>query len=221
MSSVAFGDYSVRMREVSLLLDRAKREAEPVMSVALAKGAAVLAAAALERYVNDVVENLCKQITAKTWEQLPEGQKRYLAFQIARRLYTTSRSVFRKGDSSPKARKKLARAVREASAAFTDPSQWSYHRAYGMFMDGAAEATRVDHTLKAFDDTGRGLLDFIEGRGGDRGAVVVALKSLVDTRHSAAHALPGSTASTKDIRQWVRLSLVFARHIEAYTGHRL
>ena len=112
------------------------------------------------------------------------------------------------------------RATQEAAAALQDPSQWSYHRAYGLLMDGAAEATRVDNALRSFDDAGRSLLDFIESRGGDRGAVVVAIKSLVDTRHNAAHALAGTPASTKDIRQWVLLSVIFARHIEAYAGHR-
>lgn len=220
MRSAAFGDYAVRMRECRFVIKRAVNSADPSEAVALAKGAAVLAAAALERYVNDVVVELCSRLNAQSWDELTEGQQRYLVRQMARRLYPSSRAIFRRADDSERRRRRLRTAVSECASAMATPSSWPHHVEYGMFMDGAAEPSRVDQTLRMFDDRGRSVFAFVEARGKDRRALAAALQGLIEARHKAAHALAGTFPAPSDVRVWIGLSTILAREIEAYLGYR-
>ena len=179
-----------------------------------------MAAAALERYVNDVVLELCSKLTAATWDELTEGQQRYMARQLARSLYFKSRKIHRKNEVTEKTRTALRKAVATCEAAFASPAGWKHSAEYGMFMEGAAEPAKVDTTLRMFDDADRSLFAFVAGRGRDPGALARALSSLIKARHDAAHALKGTPPGPKDVRLWIVLSFSLVREVEAFLGYR-
>lgn len=188
----------------------------PEAAGALAKGAAVLTAASLERYVNDFLSALCRMTAVEEWSHLSEGQQRYLAFQIAQRVRSVALRLAtrRRRDVTDRARARLSNALQEGVAAFANPSTWKHHRAYGMFMDGAAEPARLDSTLRLFLPEDIGFFDAVAERGRDRGAMATALEGLIDARHRVAHALVGPTVGPNDIRLWLRLMRVLVREIE-------
>lgn len=191
----------------------------PLVASASSKGAAVLAAAALERYLNDVITEAAKRLAAARWEDLTEGQQQYLALQMAGALYVSSRPIYRKNDLVNRRRQRLRKAVNRCQQAFGSPAAWPLIRQYGMFVRGSAEAPRIDGMLKRFDPAGRGFLEFCEQRGRDKATLVSGLTSLIEARHRAAHALGGTTwPGTTDVRAWVRTSIVVARQIDAFLG---
>jgi len=220
MSSNAYGDFATRLREPLLLIRDSLAAVDAVRATALSKGASVLAAAAVERYVNDVVIELCSKLAAATWEELTEGQQRYMARQLARSLYAPVRRIHRKGELTAKRRAKLRAVVAQCEAAFGSPAMWQHVPEYGVFMEGAAEPERVAATLRIFDGDGRSLFAFAAGRGLDSGALARALTSLIDARHQAAHANKGTVPGPTDVRIWILLSLVLVRQVEVFLGFR-
>jgi len=85
-------------------------------------------------------------------------------------------------------------------------------------MDGAAEPSKVDGTLKSFHETNQGFFDFCQARGLDRKALATALEALISARHQAAHACKGTPPSANDVRLWISLCFVLSRQVEAYLG---
>jgi len=217
MRSNAYRDFLVRAGEARYLVNGAIAASSPEAASALAKGAAVLTAASLERYVNDFLRALCKSTAQTSWSELSEGQKRYMSFQIAVRARMAAARLSRSSerDVSESARSKFSKVLAECSAAFENPSLWGHHRDYGMFMDGAAEPTRIDKNLRLFIPGGRGFLEALEERGRDRITVVTALQGLIDARHGVAHALTGVAVGPNDVRVWLRLTKLLVRDIEA------
>lgn len=221
MPSTAYVDFVARMKEPSVLARNAMSTTDAVFAAALSKSAAVLAAAALERYVNEIIHEYCSKISATAWTGLTEGQKRYMSRQIARAVYAPARRIYRRADDGEARREKLRKIVARSASAFNDPSTWTHATAYGLFMDGAAEPARIQSTLKEFDPSARNLFDFVETRTRNRAAIARSLTSLIDARHAAAHAKPGTSApGPADVRSWMGLGLVLVRQIEAYLGFR-
>jgi hypothetical protein len=181
----------------------------------MAKGAVVLTAASLERYVNELLAEKCRSLQVADWNSLSEGQKQYLSYQMAQRARGASLKLAKRRDLSGRARERLKKAVTDCVDGFNTPSSWTHHRDYGMFMDGAAEPDRIDGTLRLFIPTGQGIFDLAEARGRDRAALATALSGLVDARHRVAHALPGASPGPTDSRVWLVLTRVLVREIEA------
>ena len=217
MRSPAYRDFLIRAAEAKVLVNQAIASKSPETATALAKGAAILAAASLERYVNDFLAALCRTTAVENWADLSEGQKRYLAFQIAQRVRLVARRLGsnKKRDVGDTARGRLSDVLTEGAAAFLNPSSWNHHRSYGMFMDGAAEPERLDSVLRLFLTEEKGFFDVVAERGRDRGAMVIALKGLIGARHQVAHALVGPTVGPTDTRVWLHLIRVLVREIEA------
>jgi hypothetical protein len=220
MLSAAYRDYASRMVEPRVLVRDALEAREATRAAALSKGAAVLAAAALERYINEVIVELCGKVAATEWKDLTEGQQRYMARQISRALYVPVRAVHRKGEDTRSRRDRLQKVVQRCATGFDDPSSWKHSAEYGLFMDGAAEPEKIQAALRDFDSGGRKLFDFVDQRSGDRAAIARSVSSLITARHQAAHALRGVASGPTDVRAWIVLSLILVRHIEAYLGFR-
>jgi len=220
MGSFAYGDYSQRMREAVLLIRNALESKSPIVASATTKGAAILAAAALERYMNDVVVEECRKLKVSQWSELTEGHKRYLTRQIARLLYKHS-SDARRNRGEEGARDKLRNSVGDCERAFQSPQTWPNFPAFGAFMKGQASAEKIIKLLKMFDAHNRDFGQFLRTRGADVRALFTGLTQLVNTRHAAAHALRGTTQpSPRDVQTWIVLSWRLTRQVEAYLGHR-
>lgn len=217
MHSPAYRDFLVRASEATLLARAAAAADSPDRASALAKGSAVLIAAALERYINDFLRALCLRINQSSWDELSEGQQQYMAYQIASRVRVSSARLVRKEsrDTSPRARARLRRTVEDAMAAFADPSSWQYHRTYGMFMDGAAEPDRIDGVFGSFLQGDVGFFDVIASRGRDRGAIATAIAGMIEARHGVAHADATVSIGPDDVRLWLRLTRLLVRETEA------
>jgi hypothetical protein len=220
MASAAYRDYRVRYEEVRIALEEALAAVDPVRSTAFSKSAVVLAAAALERYVNDVVFEAYKALRVATWEELTEGQQQYMATQFAGLLYRPARKIYKRNDATGRLRTRLRQVVTQCMGGFTAPDTWPHKGQYGVFLKGAAEPDRIDRTLRLCDGRGRSLFNFAEARGKDRRALATGLQGLIDARHNAAHALHGSAPSPTDVRSWIKMSLELVREIEVFLGFR-
>src|ERR1700730_204204 len=132
MPSLAYGDYAQRMKEPILLIRRALSSATPTEAGAATKGAAVLCAAALERYMNDVVVEQCRRLGVSSWGQLTEGHQRYLARQMGKLLYVASRAVRLDRGADIGKREKLRSAVQECNSAFIGPDSWRHYPEFGV-----------------------------------------------------------------------------------------
>ena len=222
MRSLAYRDFLQRSSEARLLIRKAAAAMSPREASALSKGAVVLAAASLERYVNEVLGEKCRTISASSWPELTDGQRQYLAYQIASRARAVSERLTRretdKRDLSESSISRLEASLKECLAAFDNPSTWSRHRDYGPFMEGAAEPARIDGTIRMFLPTGTGLFDFAASRGRDRAALATALTALIDARHRVAHALQGQDPGPGDVRVWLVLAFILVREIEEVVG---
>src|SRR5262249_51783410 len=156
--------YNVRVKEVRFLVRLAAATSDIEQAVAHSKAAAVLAAAALERYVNDLVVEYCTKLKVDTWNELSEGQQQYMARQLATVLYRPARRIHRRNEVAGRQRNRLRQAVTQCFNALQSPANWPHGQEYGMFMDGAAEPGRIDSTLRAFDQQGRSVFAFAEAR---------------------------------------------------------
>jgi hypothetical protein len=215
--SLAYRDFASRASEARLLAVKAANAETPSIAAALAKGATVLTAAALERYVNDFLSERCKRIDSSTWAELSEGEQRYLAHQMAVHVQGKARPLVskRRRDLSEPKRSNFTKALEDALAALKKPRLWSRHRDYGLFMTGAAETRKLDSALSPYLASGERIFDRIAARGVDRKALTTALEGLIDARHRVAHAVSGPPISPRDIVVWLSLARVLVRQIEA------
>src|SRR5262245_8572606 len=85
MSSDAYKDYSQRLGDAVYLVRMALTARSPAHGVTLAKGAVVLAAAALERYIADVCNEFVTRLPEE-WSSLSVGQQQYVVRAMADRL---------------------------------------------------------------------------------------------------------------------------------------
>lgn len=218
MGTEAYGDYRQRLREALALLRIALNPGELDVSAGCSKGSIVLAAAALERYLNDVIGHLCKAIVSNKWSDLPAGQRRYLVKQMARRLEAVVGPLLRTEDLPDEGKsQKLRSAVEECGAAFLDPGQWSYHPEFGIFRHGKDVCGRIPALLQQFSATNRSPYESLDERGWERSVFLRALEQLIDARHGVAHALPDSSApSPKDAQAWIVLSFWLVRRFDSY-----
>ncbi len=217
MRSPAYLDFAIRLREVILLVHLAKDSDEPEIAAACSKSAAVLLAAALERYVNAALEHMCQEIRVVEWGKLPIGVQRFFCTQISRRLRSATKEIDSAGDVTKKREKRLRQAVIEAEVAFRDPSTWTHFPEFGVFMEGAAAPERLNAVLKNFHPEGTALFEVLEERGQDRSSLGRSLTDLIETRHAVAHAIPDrSVPSPKDVSAWVVVTFIIARGVEEY-----
>src|SRR4051812_28824641 len=113
MASEAYKDYALRMKEPVFLIRLSFRTPNPADSSALSKAAAVLAAAALERYLNDVLHEYCREIAATRWDDLSEGQKAYLLRGMSKFVALAARKVWKTAALDDRSNTRLLRAIRE------------------------------------------------------------------------------------------------------------
>lgn len=222
MKSTAYADYAARLRELLRLLRLGLASSDPLEAAACAKGTTVLSAAALERYVNDVVRLLSKRLAVDKWDELPEGPRSYLIRKIASNLASTLDGVGSEGLVPDKTQKRIREALLRASKAVEDPSQWAPTPDYGLFMRGAAEPDKLNRFLRAFDPQGRSFYDQLDQRGRDRAAMLRALSELIEARHDTAHALSErADPSPRDVQGWVVLTFWLVRGIERFVSSDL
>lgn len=218
MATEAYGDYLERLREALPLLRIALSTGKLEVSAGCSKGAVILATAALERYLNDSVHKLCTEIKAESWDELPDGQQRYLTKQIATRLHQTTKSMV-ESQELPENRSlaSLRRTVVICEAALNNPSRWSQHVEFGLFRHGKNATERITALMRQFSKDNRDPFDEIDEAGWERSAFLTALKQLIDARHSVAHALPESSSpSPKDAQNWIVLSFWLVRRLDRY-----
>jgi len=215
MSSPAYTDYVNRLREAISVLRLGLVSSDAVTASGCAKSATVLAAAALERFINDAIRNACQQLNVATWDQLAEGQQSYIAAQMATRLKDAADSCGI--DSTPSKRNAFRKTIELCLKGFDNPSTWPQQPDFGMFMEGIKEPDRINGILRSFDTKGRNLFSEIEKHGKDRAALAGGLTQLIDARHSAAHALQSSNSpSPKDAQVWIVQTFWLAREIDNY-----
>ena len=214
--SGAYLDYVERYAEVSALLRVARSAKDARLASAAAKGAIVLAAAALERYVNDAIRQACARVKIARYELLSEAQQGYLCSQIARRLATFDRADgdYRSFDAAR--RESLRQALTDSLDAMADPSKWQHSPDFGLFMDGAAAPTKIASVLRDFDPSSQDIFAPLDQRPLGRGAVLRSLSQLVDARHDAAHAKTLAMPSPTDAQGWAVAAFWVARLIETF-----
>jgi hypothetical protein len=216
--SEAYGDYRTRLRQAIRLLRVGKETADAPLAAACAKGAVVLAAAALERFMNDVIAQACRRLQVDDWSKLSEGHKIYFVDQMARRLRKRVNSILDdNGSRLDSERRRLQSAVQACVDAFQKPTTWSHTPEFGMFMEGSAAPNKVNAVLRSVHADGADFFTRLEERGKSRRTFLSGLTELVDARHAAAHALPErADPSPTDVQVWVVLSFYLAREIDIY-----
>jgi hypothetical protein len=213
----AYGDYVVRLREAITVLEVGLASERPSLASATAKSAAVLATAALERFVNDTVVHTCARIMKASWTSLSLGHRRYLCRQMARRLEPIVRSIAGDEQLSDEAAGRFRGLLADCGSAFENPSSWRDHQAFGLFTNAANEPERLNRIVSEFGPDGSTLFTWMEVQGRSVGVFARALSDLVEARHGAAHALAGSPApGPKDAQAWIVLSFWLVRSIEAF-----
>lgn len=214
--SDAYLDYQERFRQASSLLIEAKASSDPVFAGAAAKGSIVLAAAALERFMNDAVRQACQRLRSNDYAALSDAQQSYLCAQITKRI---ANFLDEDGDYrrfSEQRRVALRSAVVECSVAFTDPSTWQHIPDFGLFMDGAAAPDKIAAVLRDFAPNNADVYAPLDGRTLGRATALRALSQLVDARHDAAHAKSMSIPSPSDAQSWITNSFWIARLVEVF-----
>jgi hypothetical protein len=216
--SEAYGDYRTRLRQATRLLKHGKASADATLAVACSKGAVVLAAAALERFMNDVIAQACRRLNVPNWTQLSEGHKAYFVDQMARRLRWRVTAILdenKKGLESE--RMKLKNAVQLCADAFNDPRKWPHSTEFGTFMEGAAAPNKINGILRSVHSEGADFFERLEQHPTGKAVFLSGLTELIDARHAAAHALADrADPSTGDAQAWLVLSFWLAREIDVY-----
>jgi hypothetical protein len=214
--SAAYLDYLERYRQAVALLLATRNSSDPVLAGAGAKGAIVLAAAALERFMNDAVRQACQRLTVLNYAELSPGQQSYLCAQIARRIgvFGDDRGDYR--NFNEQRRSALRNAVGECMAAFNDPSTWQHISEFGLFLDGAAAPAKIASILRDFAPDGPDVYIPLDERGSGRATALRLLSQLVDARHDAAHAKSMSVPSPSDAQSWIANSFWIARLVEFF-----
>lgn len=219
MASNALSDYNIRKFKIDAMQSMASASLDSNMSSLYAECAAVLACAALERYMNDVLEEYCASFSETTWSDLSPGRERYLLRHIALRMEQKSENFTASQQPSQSDCDGLIRFIDECSKALLNPSAWRYFSDFGMFGEGSSSPSKIISTLKAFDSDGRSLTVYLEELGHDRASIMQSLTQLVDTRHAVAHALRGSSPpSSSDTEIWINASAVLVESIDSFLG---
>lgn len=212
----AFLDYQQRLKGATRLLRSASSSSDPLLATAAAKGAIVLAAAAMERFMNDALRESCQLSKWTSFDQLSESHQAYLCTQIARRI-----AKFDSRDGEVRAfnaeqRVKLRGALDECTQALANPSLWQHSPDFGMFMDGTGAPEKINAVIRDFDPGAKSFLDTLDARAPGKAAMIRALKELVDARHNAAHAKTATDPSPSDAKTWIVSSYWFTRAIDAH-----
>lgn len=217
MRGGAFTDYKIRIREVVALVRLSLDQGDAELGSTIAKGAVVMTAAALERFINDAVRAVCRSIGTPRWDKLTVGHRRYLHRQFALRMQSVGSAVLIPGSAVEKNEAKLRELLETCTAAMQNPSTWQHEVDFGMFMGGQAAPDKIENILGQFDGTGRGIYGLLADRGWDKQAILRSLAQLVDARHGVAHALEGApSVSPGDARVWLVCSYWLAVHIDDF-----
>ena len=221
MASEAYADSELRLSEAIALVRMALAAPDPVTASGCSKGAVVLAAAALERYMNDVLREAFRRLAVETYDELAEGYQSYLVSQIAQRLNQSVGAMPTDTVLPQSKRDRFRREVAQAAEALQRPSAWSHPPTFGTFLHGAAVPERINAVLQRHDAEGRNLSAFLEANGADVAPAFHALTELIEARHSAAHALPDRPSpSPKDAQTWLVLSFRLTRNIDRFLKFR-
>lgn len=217
MRSPAYHDFCIRLKEAIFVVRRALGSNSAPEAAAFSKSATVLIAAALERYVNEVLNHAYSRLHVSTWDELPDFAQRHLVGQIAMRLRPTIEAVDSSASVTKSRCRKLRELIEEAAGALSDPSSWPHSPEFGMFMDGAAAPDKINAVLRGFNAEGKTLFEFLAGRGWDLAFLGRALTDLVDARHAVAHAIPDrAPPGPKDSSRWGVVAFIIVRGIESY-----
>ncbi len=184
MKSGAYRDYVIRLQEAIALLRIALNSTDVKHAGAAAKGATVLAAAALERFVNDALYQACKRISASKWEELAVGQQRYLAQQMARRALSAAQCLLDAGSNWEKKSESFRKVVEECIEGSRNPSAWAHHLEYGLFSEASTEPGRLDRIIRNFDPKDRSFYDRLDTFPTGRAPFLNALQQVTIPRHS-------------------------------------
>lgn len=214
--SAAYLDYLERFRQVSALLGVSLESVDPLLAGAAAKGAIVLAAAAVERYMNDSLRQACQRLRVTDYSELSEAQQSYLCSQIAKRIgsFLSDNGDYRHFNANR--RTSLRSAVDECFSAFNDPSSWPHIPEFGLFLDGAAAPNKISAVLRDFDPNNDDVFSPLETRAIGKAMALNALTQLVDARHDAAHAKSHSMPSPSDAKAWIVNSIWIVRLVESF-----
>ncbi len=213
----AYGDYCERLKEPFELLRVASATMDQRLASAASKGAVVLAAAALERYLNDAVSHICRGITVEEWEALAPGFQSYLAQQFARRLVRATDAVLETSPVSDKNIDRLRRAIDTCATAFDTPATWEHLPQFGLFESGDSAPDRIGKALSRFSVDNGDPLAALDQRPRGRDAVMRDLGQLVEARHAAAHALPDrADPGPNDAQGWIVSSFLLVRQLERF-----
>jgi hypothetical protein len=218
---ICYADYKIRLRE-PIQLARSALEASAasnqVLATAAAKGAVVLAAAALERFLADGVEEYVRHNTPSTWGGLAPLQREHLIRNIAYRMGRSSRRIWKTGNTHVPAEMAFRTMLQSCIDALGDPTKWSQKPRFVMLGDKPSlEPARIEEILSKAHIHGVGCSNHIRATGSDPGPLYRSLSSLVESRHTVAHALTGrSHPGPADAATWIRSSFRLARHIAAY-----
>ncbi len=219
MPSNAYSDYNVRKFKVDVMQAMALSSLDSTLSSLYAECAAVLACAALERYMNDVLEEYCTSFNETSWDDLSPGRQRYLLRHVALKMERKSVSFSTAQQPAPSDCADLIRFVNECSEALANPSTWRYFSDFGIFGEGSSSPDKITSILRAFDSEGRSIADYLEESGHDRSSIMQSLKQLVNTRHATAHAIKGSSPpSSSDTEIWITASVILVRSIDSFLG---
>jgi len=219
VSSNAFSDYAIRKAKVDYVQSNALTSLDPEHASLYAECAAVLACAALERYLNDVLEEYCAAFNETSWGDLSPGRQRYLLRHVALRMQQKSGSFTAISQPSPSECAGLMRFAKECCDALNNPSTWRHFSDFGIFGEGSSSPDKIVSILRAFDSEGRNITTYIDDVGHDYRAVMQSLAQLVDTRHATAHAIKGSSPpSPSDTGIWIDASFALVGAIDAFLG---
>ncbi|MBT9137171.1 MAG: hypothetical protein DDT34_02258 [Firmicutes bacterium] len=212
----AFLDYQERFRGATRLLRTASGSSDPMLATAAAKGAIVLAAAAMERFMNDALRESCQLSKSNSFDQLSESHQAYLCTQIARKIarFDTSEGEVKAFNANQ--RMKFRSALDESTQALANPSLWQHSPDFGMFMDGAGAPEKINAVIRDFDPEGHTFLNTLDARAPGKAALTRALTELVDARHNAAHAKTATDPSPSDAKTWIVSSYWVTRAIDAH-----
>lgn len=217
MTSDALKDFQVRKDEFDALLTVARDSRDPTAAAMYSKCAIVLACAALERYMDDVIKEVCRNFDEQTWTDLSEGRQRYLLRHMALKMSERANVFIEKNRVVESDCEHLAEFVRTCGIALDNPSTWMYFSDFGIFGEGTNAPNKIDAVLKAFDSDGRSLYKFIEDFGEDIGLLLRNLQQLVDARHSAAHAKKGADSpGPSDASVWVGCAVTMAEKVDEF-----
>ena len=215
--SEAYGDYRTRFKQATRLLKQGKASSDATLAAACSKGAVVLAAAALERFMNDAIAQACRRLDVKNWDELSDGHKAYFADQMARRLRWRIVAILDDKKNLESERTKLKNTAQLCVDAFRNPSTWPHSTEFGMFMEGSAAPSKINGILKSVHSEGADFFEQLSKHPIGRGTFVSGLTELIDARHAAAHALPDrADPSPGDAQAWLVLSFWLARQIDRF-----